>query len=92
MSFIAALCTLFEIAKFTAESLTPWTMLFTHVVKLTCASAILALDVVVYVQRSDAHYSLVGLGLDAALMWVLALLPRLLYLDANGTAERRPLH
>ncbi|POR35562.1 Uncharacterized protein TPAR_04269 [Tolypocladium paradoxum] len=68
MSFITALCTFFEIGKFVAESLTPWTMLFTHVVKLTCASAILALDVVIYVQRSEAHYSLVGLGMDVALI------------------------
>ncbi|PNY27265.1 Uncharacterized protein TCAP_02815 [Tolypocladium capitatum] len=71
MSFVAAICTLVEIGRFVGASLTPWTMLFTHVVKLTSASAILALDVVVYVQRSDArHHSLVvlGLGLDVALM------------------------
>ncbi|KND89306.1 hypothetical protein TOPH_06027 [Tolypocladium ophioglossoides CBS 100239] len=68
MSFITALCTLFEVAKFVAEALTPWTMLFTHVIKLTCASAILALDVVIYVQRKDANYSLVGLGLDGLLI------------------------
>ncbi|UNI17691.1 hypothetical protein JDV02_004015 [Purpureocillium takamizusanense] len=68
MSFIVVLCTFFEIVKFVSESLTPWTMLFTHVIKLTCAAAILALDVVVYIQRSDAHYSLVGIGLDAALI------------------------
>jgi hypothetical protein len=43
-------------------------MLFTHVVKLACASAILALDVVVYVQRDDSHYSLIGLGMDGLLM------------------------
>jgi hypothetical protein len=51
------------------ESLTPWTMLFTHVVKLTCASAILALDVVVYTQRKE-KYSLVGLGLDVSFLYV----------------------
>ncbi|KAJ6441232.1 Centromere protein V [Purpureocillium lavendulum] len=68
MSCIVALCTFFEIVRFVSESLTPWTMLFTHVIKLTCAAAILALDVVVYVQRSDAHYSLIGIGLDAALI------------------------
>ena len=82
MSLIAALCTLFEIAKFVAESLTPWTMLFTHVVKLTCALAILVLDAVVYAQRR-ARYSLVGLGLDVALMSVLNLGPRILYTDAH---------
>jgi hypothetical protein len=67
MSFIAALCTLIEIVKFMAQTLTPWTVLFTHVIKLTCASAILALDVVIYTQRKE-YYSLVGLGLDATLL------------------------
>ncbi|KAK7433382.1 hypothetical protein QQZ08_000322 [Neonectria magnoliae] len=66
LAFVASLCTFVEVAKYFAESLTPWTMLFTHVIKLTCASAVLALDVVVYVQRHDRHYSLVGLGLDSA--------------------------
>lgn len=68
MSFVVALCTIFEIGKYFSESLTPWTMLFTHVVKLACASAILALDVVIYVQRDDSHYSLIGLGMDGLLM------------------------
>ncbi|QUC21153.1 uncharacterized protein UV8b_05396 [Ustilaginoidea virens] len=66
MSFIAAVCTLVEIGRYVAEALTPWTMLFTHIIKLTCASAILALDVVVYSQRKE-YQSLVGLGLDIAL-------------------------
>lgn len=68
LSFVVALCTIFEIGRYFSESLTPWTMLFTHVVKLACASAILALDVVVYVQRDDSHYSLIGLGMDGLLM------------------------
>lgn len=54
--------------KYFAEALTPWSMLFTHVIKLTCATAIMALDIVVYIQRHDRHYSLVGLGLDGAFM------------------------
>ncbi|KAL7938859.1 hypothetical protein V8C35DRAFT_289403 [Trichoderma chlorosporum] len=68
LSSVVAICTIFEIGRYFSESLTPWTMLFTHVVKLACATAILALDVVIYVQRSDAHYSMVGLGMDALLM------------------------
>ncbi|KAK1248411.1 hypothetical protein MKX08_006631 [Trichoderma sp. CBMAI-0020] len=68
MSFVVALCTFFEIGRYFSELLTPWTMLFTHVVKLACASAILALDVVVYVQRDDSHYSLIGLVMDGLLM------------------------
>ncbi|KAG8409792.1 hypothetical protein J3458_018874 [Metarhizium acridum] len=66
MSFVAATCTLIEIVKYMSEALTPWTVLFTHVVKLTCASAILALDVVVYAQEKE-YQSLVGIGLDVAL-------------------------
>ncbi|KID98205.1 hypothetical protein MAJ_05836, partial [Metarhizium majus ARSEF 297] len=66
MSFIAATCTLIEIVKYMTEALTPWTVLFTHIVKLTCASAILALDVVVYAQEKE-YQSLVGIGLDVAL-------------------------
>lgn len=69
MSFIAATCTLVEVGKYVAEALTPWTMLFTHVVKLTCASAICALDVIVYTQRKE-YQSLIGLGLDVALLCV----------------------
>ncbi|CAM1504256.1 Fc.00g018470.m01.CDS01 [Cosmosporella sp. VM-42] len=66
LAFVAALGTFYEIGKYFAEALTPWTMLFTHVIKMTCAIAILALDAVVYAQRHDRHYSLVGLGLDGA--------------------------
>ncbi|KAI9147777.1 hypothetical protein HJFPF1_12808 [Paramyrothecium foliicola] len=73
-SFVAALCTFFEIGKYIAESLTPWTMLFTHVLKLSCATAILALDVVVYARQHDKHYSLIGLGLDIAFILVAATL------------------
>ncbi|KAF4465777.1 hypothetical protein FALBO_7371 [Fusarium albosuccineum] len=62
--FVASLCTFVEVAKYYAEALTPWTMLFTHVIKLTCALATLILDIVVYVQKHDKHYSLVALGLD----------------------------
>ncbi|KAH7267068.1 uncharacterized protein BKA55DRAFT_554251 [Fusarium redolens] len=41
-------------------------MLFTHVIKLTCAIATLVLDIVVYTEKHDKHYSLVALGLDCA--------------------------
>ena len=67
-AFVAALGTFYEMAKYFAEALTPWTMLFTHIIKTTCAIAILALDAVVYAQRHDRHYSLVGLGLDVVFM------------------------
>ncbi|KAF4996244.1 hypothetical protein FGRMN_4600 [Fusarium graminum] len=64
--FVASLCSFVEIAKYFAEALTPWTMLFTHVIKLACAAATLALDIVIYTEKHDKHYSLVALGLDSA--------------------------
>ncbi|KZZ94226.1 hypothetical protein AAL_05193 [Moelleriella libera RCEF 2490] len=67
MSLVAALCTLFEAARYLAEALTPWTVLFTHVVKLACAAAICVLDAVVYSQGRERFF-LVGLGLDVALL------------------------
>ncbi|KAM3512985.1 hypothetical protein MY11210_003385 [Beauveria gryllotalpidicola] len=68
MSLVASLCTFVDIARYYTESLTPWTMLFTHVVKATCAFAILALDVAVYITLSEEKYSLVGIGLDGLLI------------------------
>ena len=68
LSFVSAICTLVETGKYTGEALTPWTMLFTHIIKLACASAILALDVVIYTQGFDTNYSAVSIGLDVTLM------------------------
>ncbi|OAA73335.1 hypothetical protein ISF_00236 [Cordyceps fumosorosea ARSEF 2679] len=65
MSLIASLCTFVDAGRYYTESLTPWTMLFTHIVKATCAFAILALDVAVYVILSEEKYSLVGIALDS---------------------------
>ncbi|KAJ3473924.1 hypothetical protein NLG97_g10070 [Lecanicillium saksenae] len=68
MSLVASLCTFVDIARYYTESLTPWTMLFTHIIKATCAFAILALDVAVYIILSEEKYSLIGIGLDGLLM------------------------
>lgn len=43
-------------------------MLVTQIIKLTCAFAILGLDIVVYINRSDGHWSIVGLILDVVLL------------------------
>jgi hypothetical protein len=48
--------------------LTPFLMLGTHVIKLTLAFANLGLDVVVYLQRSEREYSIVGLAIDCGLL------------------------
>ena len=50
-------------------------MVFMHVIKLTCALAILALDIVVYTQRSEGNWSMVGLAIDSALMYGLLVPP-----------------
>lgn len=57
-------------AKMARETLTPWTMLFTHVLKIVTSCASLAIDIVMYIERKDRHYSLIGLGMDAGLMYV----------------------
>lgn len=57
-----------SIARFIAEVLTPLPLLFGCILNLVLSSAVLALDIVIYVQRKDKNYSLIGLGLDAALM------------------------
>ncbi|KAH0441929.1 hypothetical protein CcaCcLH18_01789 [Colletotrichum camelliae] len=73
-SLICLFSTIYEVSKLAAETLTPWTMLFTHVLKFVCSMATLALDIVVFIQRKDSHYSVVGLGLDCFLI-LLILVP-----------------
>ncbi|KAI0592917.1 hypothetical protein F4775DRAFT_57337 [Biscogniauxia sp. FL1348] len=68
-SFISLIITLVSIARFIAEALTPLPLVFSSILGLTLAGAILALDIVVYVQHADRHYSLIGLGIDCALMF-----------------------
>ncbi|KAK1982220.1 hypothetical protein LZ30DRAFT_591042 [Colletotrichum cereale] len=72
-SLICFVSTVYEVSKLAAETLTPWTMLFTHVLKMVCSLAALALDIVVFLQRKDSHYSVVGLGLDCFLLVLIAI-------------------
>lgn len=69
-STLALVCTLTEIAKTAAETLTPFAMVCTHILKLTLAFAMLALDIVVHIQGLDHEYSSVGLALDCAFLAV----------------------
>lgn len=69
-STLALVCTLIEIAKTAAETLTPFAMVCTHTLKLTLALAMLALDIVVHIQGLDHEYSSVGLALDCAFLGV----------------------
>ncbi|WQF78444.1 hypothetical protein CDEST_03458 [Colletotrichum destructivum] len=72
-SLICLISTFYEVSKLAAETLTPWTMLFTHVLKIVCSLATLALDAVVFVQRKDSRYAAVGLGLDGLLLVLVAI-------------------
>ncbi|GKT55612.1 hypothetical protein ColTof4_14130 [Colletotrichum tofieldiae] len=72
-SLICLISTVYEVSKLAAETLTPWTMIFTHVLKVVCSLATLALDIVVFLQRKDSHYSMVGLGLDCFLLVLVAI-------------------
>lgn len=67
-SLLALILTILEITKTVGEVLTPFFMLGTHVIKLTLAFVNLALDIVVYLQRSDRNYSIIGLAIDCGLL------------------------
>ncbi|KAI1160618.1 hypothetical protein F5B18DRAFT_663716 [Nemania serpens] len=67
-SLISLVVTFVSIARFIAEVLTPLPLLFGCILNLVLSSAVLALDIVIYVQRKDKNYSLIGLGLDTALI------------------------
>ncbi|KAI1504061.1 hypothetical protein F5X99DRAFT_68588 [Biscogniauxia marginata] len=67
-SFISLIITLISIARFIAEALTPLPLVFSCILGLALSGAILALDIVVYVQHADRHYSMIGLGIDCGLM------------------------
>ena len=69
LSLVSLILTFIEIARVASETLTPFAMVFMHVIKLTSAFAILALDIVVYTQRSEGNWSMVGLVVDSALMY-----------------------
>ncbi|KAK2034299.1 hypothetical protein LX32DRAFT_721277 [Colletotrichum zoysiae] len=72
-SLICLISTVYEVSRLAAETLTPWTMVFTHVLKIVCSLATLALDIVVFLQRKDSHYSVVGLVLDCFLLVLIAI-------------------
>ena len=67
-STISLILSILEISRMATEVLTPFLMLCTHIIKLVLAFAILGLDVTVYLQRTDKHYSIVALALDCGLL------------------------
>ncbi len=67
-SLASLVVTFISIARFIAEVLTPLPLLFGCILNVVLSSVVLALDIVIYVQRRDKNYSVIGLGLDAALM------------------------
>ncbi|KAI0005764.1 hypothetical protein F4779DRAFT_630034 [Xylariaceae sp. FL0662B] len=67
-SLISLVVTFTSVAKFIAEVLTPLPLLFSNILSLSLSGAVLALDVVVYVQQADRHYSVIGLAMDCTLI------------------------
>ncbi|OTB18058.1 hypothetical protein K445DRAFT_45189, partial [Daldinia sp. EC12] len=68
-SFISLVIVFVSIARFIAEVLTPVPLLFGNIINLALTSAVLALDIVVYVKYADRKYSLIGLIMDCVLMF-----------------------
>ncbi|KAI0836918.1 hypothetical protein F5Y06DRAFT_97117 [Hypoxylon sp. FL0890] len=68
-SFVSLVITFVTIARFIAEVLTPLPLLFANIMNMVLASAVLALDIVVYVRYTDRQYSLAGLAMDCALLF-----------------------
>ncbi|KAH8159879.1 hypothetical protein CIB48_g8370 [Xylaria polymorpha] len=67
-SLVSLAVTFIAIARFIAEALTSINVLFGCILNLVLSSVVLALDIVIYVQRRDKQYSLIGLVLDIALI------------------------
>ncbi|KAK8111909.1 uncharacterized protein PG998_008366 [Apiospora kogelbergensis] len=68
-SFASFVINAYQIAKFLAEALTPFGMMFGNILSVTLSTAILALDVVMYLQWTDKHYSIIALGMDCTLLF-----------------------
>ncbi|KAI2467322.1 hypothetical protein F4781DRAFT_312799 [Annulohypoxylon bovei var. microspora] len=68
-SFVSLVIIFVSIAKFIAEVLTPLPLLFGNILNLVLASAVLSLDIVVYLKYTERQYSLAGLAMDCALMF-----------------------
>ncbi|KAI1763514.1 hypothetical protein GGR53DRAFT_520952 [Hypoxylon sp. FL1150] len=68
-SFVSLVLIFVTVARFVAEVLTPLPLLFCNIMNLVLSSAILALDIVVYVTYADREYSMAGLGMDVTLMF-----------------------
>ncbi|KAK0713034.1 hypothetical protein B0T26DRAFT_649315 [Lasiosphaeria miniovina] len=67
-NLISLVLNIIEVSRMVTDSLTPFFMLFSQGIKLALALAILGLDVTVYVQRTDANYSIIALALDCGLL------------------------
>ncbi|EFX03787.1 hypothetical protein CMQ_715 [Grosmannia clavigera kw1407] len=74
LSLVSLLLTILEVSRIFSENLTPFFLLASHIVKLTCAFAILGLDIVVYTQRTEGEWSIIGLAIDVGLLLSLFIL------------------
>ncbi len=67
-SFVSLIIIFVSVAKYIAEVLTPLPLLFANIMNLVLASAVLALDIVVYTRFPDRKYSLTGIAMDCIIM------------------------
>ena len=67
-NLVALTLNIVEISRKAAERLTPLLIVFTQSIKLILAFAVLALDIIAYLQHMDGHYSTIGLSLDCGLL------------------------
>ncbi|KAH8888635.1 hypothetical protein GQ53DRAFT_749032 [Thozetella sp. PMI_491] len=67
-SVASLILTIVEISKYAAETLTPFFLLSSNVIKITLAVAELALDIIVYQMQTERNYSIVGLALDCGIL------------------------
>ncbi|KAF4126074.1 hypothetical protein GMORB2_1320 [Geosmithia morbida] len=49
LSFVAAVCAIFTVARYFAEALTPWAVIVAHIIQLSCGGAVLAVQAVAHV-------------------------------------------
>jgi hypothetical protein len=67
-SLISLVFSILEITKYISETLTPFFLLCSQVVKLTLFLAVLGLDVTEFIARVDGPYTTIGLAIDCAQM------------------------
>lgn len=67
---MATLCTFITIGRYLAESLTPWNLLVLHIIQLSAAGAMLAVDIVFHTYDIKHRFFILGIAFDCGLLYV----------------------